>query len=119
MKFKLFYLCLIFSVSSSFPIGGELFFHIIKIGSYHVIVAKVPGEYYYDENFNIATPPDYHFNQLSGETNLVSDFVYSDDGFSTEDYYGNRFVMYYGLWCVTIYTEDGVQNQGEKMAHLF
>ena len=90
------FLLILISYSFIYGTGGELFFSISNFpGSVQLKFEKIPGETYWDQNFNIITPPDFIFTG-SGTLPVKADAAYGNNGNGTIDDNGNQFGVCFG-----------------------
>jgi len=96
----------LFFINSSYCTNGELWFYVSDGSTgWQFKFEKIPGEYYYDENYNVATPPDFVFTR-SGYAVIQADFVTGNSSNGTLDDNNNRMVVYFGKFRAYI-LEDG------------
>jgi len=97
----------LFIINSSYCTNGELWFYISDgPTNWQFKFEKIPGEYYYDENFNVANPPDFIFTK-SGYAVIQADAVHDNSGNGTPDDNGNKFVVYYGKFKASFNNYEG------------
>jgi hypothetical protein len=98
---KLFLVFLLLS-TQIFGTNGELFF-LIQGYTYEwqLHFDKIPGEIYYDQNINVANPPDYEFEYSNNFQIIQADAVHGDNNNGTIDKNGNEFLVYFGKFKIT------------------
>ncbi|MBU1098753.1 MAG: hypothetical protein KKB34_19950 [Bacteroidetes bacterium] len=105
MKTKLLLLILFISSITINAIDGEFFIRLKNFGAtwYTLKVEKIPSEFYYDANYNLATPPNlYFFRRSDSLFTIQADRVRDDSNNGTIDDNGNEFLIYYGIYKITI-----------------
>lgn len=92
-------------LNNIFAFNGEYYLTIRGFTSWvQIRVEKIPGESYFDAQFNYIEPPDYVFTFPSGANgnSVIADHIMGNSGNGTLDDNLVQFLVYYGKYKVSI-----------------